>query len=95
MTFLLQEADSNWQAILYTPRQVPAPLDMLQHVTFPSAVCVVSICKHVAPMLPRYPTQVLYAARNALVTLHCYRRLRLWHHMHNSAAASGKPCQVL
>ena len=47
------------------------------------------------PQLLRHPAQVLYAARDALVTLHCYRRLRLRHHTQTSAAASGKPCQVL
>ena len=51
--------------------------------------------QHVAPMLPRHPAQVLYAARDALVTVHCYRRLRLWHNTHNSSAASGKLCQVI
>lgn len=38
--------------------------------------------------------QVLYAARDALVTLHCYRRLRLWHHARVTVAVSGEGCQV-
>jgi len=44
---------------------------------------------------PNHLLQVLYAARDVLVTAHAYRRLRLWHHACKTGRSSiDSACEV-